>query len=205
MFLLYALFLSLSCAGAQEHAVNDANYEGLIGDIAVLKYQHDLQQNELRELRAKMQTQEKRIQDLEEQVRLDLPKCIDNISAVQEKFETQDKRIQHLEISQGQVQLDLKKCIDDVKSVSIDGVQENTAVQEQILNHENNLGWLMTVFRSMKITIAGIQKALYHQKLLTQQYDSRENKNALTRLTKLETQFKKAPKGQYHNYVTRAT
>ncbi|KAL5012644.1 hypothetical protein ScPMuIL_011195 [Solemya velum] len=144
-----------------------------------------------------MLTQEKRMQDLEisqEQVRLELPKCIDNISAVQEKMETREKRFQDLAISQEQVKMNLKEFIDDVKRISVEEIQENTAVREQIVSHENDLRMLMTVLNSVKSTIAGIQTALYHQKLLTHHYDSRENKDALTRLTKLETQFKNAPK-----------
>ncbi|KAL5011628.1 hypothetical protein ScPMuIL_010179 [Solemya velum] len=52
----------------------------------------------------------------------------------------------------------------------------------------------MTVLSSVKSTIAGIQTALYHQKLLTHHYDPRVNEDTRTRLTKLETRFKNAPK-----------
>ncbi|KAL5011835.1 hypothetical protein ScPMuIL_010386, partial [Solemya velum] len=109
-----------------------------------------------------MSTQEKRIQDLEisqEQVRLDLPKCIDNISTVQEKMETREKRFQDLAISQEQVKMNLKEFIDDVKRISIEEIQENTAVREQIVSHENDLRMLMTVLNSLyNIAVLSMQE-----------------------------------------------
>ncbi|KAL5005887.1 hypothetical protein ScPMuIL_017045 [Solemya velum] len=155
MFLLCVLFLSLPCSSAQEHAFSDAIYKDLIEEIGVIKYKHNLQLDELRELRAK---------------------------------------IRDLETSQEQFRLDLNDCIDDVKRISVNKVQENSAVQEQIATHENNIDMLVSVFHSIRKNIEGIHTALYNQKLWMHNYDSRENKDKGIRLRKLENQFKNAPK-----------
>ncbi|KAL5011699.1 hypothetical protein ScPMuIL_010250 [Solemya velum] len=156
----------MSCVDAQEPTLSDTILTRLIGDIAVLKHTHELQLNELR---AKMQTQE-------------------------EQMQTQEERIQDLEKKQEQVQLDLRECFDDIRRINNDTVQKYSTVQEKMASHENNLGTLMSVFRSMRKNIESVQTALYHQKVLMINYKSRDKNDTLARLTKLETQFSNASK-----------